>query len=385
MKRITSSIKAASFALAILLLFSACAAGTGGAASPAQATQAPAATVAPTEAPAPATEAPAPATETPTEAAVAAAEPAKELFVLHTSTKKECTSTPYVVGEAKGIFEKYGIKIEYTGEISSGAEALTAVLNGTNDFEGTLPNALATYASEGAPIKAVTYLQVDPPESKAGFDDLTKFRHMRFYVKADSPLNSITDLADYKGSGTDGSITISGRAPSCNSFIPSAAFRNNGLDATRLEWVAFNGTTEILQALDLGNLDIAGIHPPFYKLAEESGYKLLFDSSYTGLGQASGAEAVYFSEDFINAHPEEVQAFVSAIKEAANWTLSNIDEAITLTAAYIGQDISAVHWYYGEKGFPADYIQPWIDDLVINGALEEGQVTLEQITTTQFE
>ncbi|MDR2615861.1 MAG: ABC transporter substrate-binding protein [Oscillospiraceae bacterium] len=308
----------------------------------------------------------------------------KEIFVLHTSTKKECTSTPYVVGEAKGIFEKYGIKIEYTGEISSAAEALTAVINGTNDFEGTLPNALATYASEGAPIKAVTYLQTDPPESQDGIDDISKFRHMRFYVRADSPLNSIEDIANFQGSGTDGNITISGRAPSCNSFIPSAALRNHGVDPSRLEYVSFNGTTEILQAIDLGNLDIAGIHPPFYKLAEDSGYKLIFDSHDTGLGQASGAETIYFTEDFIAEHPEEIQAFVSAIKEAANWTLDNIDEAIELTAAYIGQDISAVHWYYGEPGFPAEYIQPWIDDLILNGALEEGQVTLEQITTTQF-
>ncbi|GHV31880.1 hypothetical protein FACS18949_01380 [Clostridia bacterium] len=358
-------------ALAAMLLLSACATSSDGSAGTSNSPSASPSSSASTSAGDPSTD-------------PSAAEP-KELFVLHTSTKKECTSTPYVVGEAKGIFEKYGIKVEYTGEISSSAEALTAVLNGTNDFEGVLPNQLATYAGEGAPIKAVTYLQTDPPESAAGIEDITKFRHMRFYVRADSPLNTITDLAGYKGIGTDGKITISGRAPSCNSFIPSAAFRNNGLDYEKLEYVAFNGTTEILQALDLGNLDIAGIHPPFYKLAEDNGYKLLFDSSYTGLGQASGAETIYFTEDFINENPEAVQAFVSAIKEAATWTLNNIDEAITLTAAYIGQDISAVHWYYGEKGFPAEYIQPWIDDLVLNGALEEGQVTLEQITDTRFE
>ncbi|MDR1062153.1 MAG: ABC transporter substrate-binding protein, partial [Clostridiales bacterium] len=311
--------------------------------------------------------------------------PAKELFTLHTSTKKECTSTLYVVGEAKGIFEKYGIRLEYTGEISTPAEALTAVLNGTNDFEGSLPNAIATYVAEGAQIKAVTYLQVDPPESYDGIDDIARFRHMRFVVRADSPIQTISDLEGYTGTGTGGNITISGRAPSCNSFLPSAALRANGLDPSRLELVAFNGTTEILQALELGNLDIAGIHPPFYKLAEDSGYRVVWDSHDTGLGQAAGAEALYFSDDFIAERPEEIQAFVSAMKECAQWTRANIDEAISLTAAYIGQDISAVHWYYGEPGFPAEFIQPWIDDLVLNGALEEGQITLDDIATTQFE
>ncbi|MDR2606715.1 MAG: ABC transporter substrate-binding protein [Oscillospiraceae bacterium] len=377
-KLIRSLTTVAAITLALLLLFAACSSNT----TPTE-TQKPAAAD-PTKTPDTAT--------TPDTDSEAEAEPiAKEPFVLHTSTKKECTSTLYVVGEAKGIFEKHGIKIEYTGEVSAAAEALTAVINGTNDFEGTLPNALATYYAEGAPIKAVTYLQVDPPEPDAAaelyphIDDITKFRHMRFVVRADSPLQTIQDLADYQGTGTGGNITISGRAPSCNSFLPSAALRAAGVDASRLEFVSFNGTTEILQALELGNLDIAGIHPPFYKLAEDSGYRVLFDSHDTGLGQASGAEAIYFTDDFIAEHPEEIQAFVSAMKECAQWTVNNLEEAIELTAAYIGQDITAVHWYYGDAGFPAEYIQPWIDDLVINGALEEGQVTLEDITTTQFQ
>jgi len=309
----------------------------------------------------------------------------KELFVLHTSTKKECGSTLYVVGESNGIFAKYGIKLEYTGEIASGAEALTAVLNGTNDFEGALPNNLATYVAEGASIKAVTYMQVDPPESYEGIEDITLFRHMRFYVLEDSPIKTIQDLATYKGSGTDGAVTISGRAPSCNSFLPSAALRKVGIDPSILEFVSFSGTTETLQALELGNLDIAGIHPPFYQLAEDSGYRLLFDSHDTGLGQAAGASSIYFTNEFIEKYPEQVQAFVSALKECAVWTKNNLDEAIQLTAAYIGQEITAVHWYYEEWGFPAEYIQPWIDDLVLSGALEEGQITLDDITTTRFQ
>lgn len=375
MKRKLISI--VSLMLAVLLLLTAC-----GKTEKTTNTTAPDNSANPTTAPT----ATAPTQEGTEKAPEAAADTKKDPFVLRTSTKKECTSTLYVVGEAKGIFEKYGIKLEYTGEISSGAEALTAVINGTNDFEATLPNALATYVAEGAPVKAVTYLQVDPPESYPGIEDITKFRHMRFVVRADSPIKTIQDLATYKGNGTDGKITVSGRAPSCNSFLPSAALNNAGLDASALlEFVAFNGTTEILQALDLGNLDIAGIHPPFYKLAEDSGYRVVWDSADTGLGQASGAETIYFTDDFIAENPEAIQAFVSAMKEAAQWTLANIDEAIDLTSAYIGQDISAVHWYYGEEGFPAELIQPWIDDLVRNGALEEGQITLEKIATTQFQ
>jgi ABC-type nitrate/sulfonate/bicarbonate transport system substrate-binding protein len=317
----------------------------------------------------------APAGSSSTEAASAEAA-SDEVFVLRTSTKKNCTSTPFVVGEAKGFFEANGIKIEYTGELGSG-DALPAVLNGTNDFEGTLPNALATYVAEGAPIKAVTLNQTDPP---ADLDP--KYRHMRFYVSPDLGVSTLEELNSFRnGEG----LTISGRAPSCSSFIPNQIFKNNGLDSTRLEYVAFDSDTAAIQAVQQGNLDIAGIHPPFYYLAEQEGLILLADSADSGLGAAAGTSVFYFTDDFIAENPEAVQRFVTAIKQAQKWTLENEDEAIALTAEYIEKEINAVHYYFSSDGFPTDLLQPWIDDLVQEGALEEGQVTIEDLTAPQFQ
>jgi ABC-type nitrate/sulfonate/bicarbonate transport system substrate-binding protein len=299
-----------------------------------------------------------------------------DIITLRTSTKKNCTSTPFVVGEAKGIFEKNGLKIEYTGELGSG-DALPAVLNGTNDFEGTLPNALATYVAEGAPIKAVTLNQVDPPADKD-----PKYRHMRFYVSPDIGVNTLEELKTYKDGGN---LTISGRAPSCSSFIPNQIFKNNGLDATRLEYVAFDSDTASIQAVQQGNIDIAGIHPPFYYLAEQEGLVRLADSADSGLGAAAGTSVFYFTDDFIKDNPVAVQRFVTAIKEAQAWTLANETEAIALTAEYIEKEINAVHYYYSGAGFPTELIQPWIDDLVEAGAIEASAVKVEDITAPQFQ
>jgi ABC-type nitrate/sulfonate/bicarbonate transport system substrate-binding protein len=307
--------------------------------------------------------------------AAAQAQAPAGLTTLRTSTKKNCSSTPYVVGEAKGFFEANGLKIEYTGELGSG-DTLPAVLNGTNDFEGALPNSLATYVAEGAPIKAVTLNQVDPP---ADLDP--KYRHMRFYASPDLGPKTLEDLKTFRDGGN---LTISGRAPSCSSFIPSQIFKNNGLDSSRLEYVAFDSDTAAIQAVQQGNLDIAGIHPPFYYLAEQEGLIRLADSADSGLGAAAGTSVIYFTNDFIDSNPDTVQRFVTAIKQAQAWTLENEEEAIALTAEYIEKEINAVHYYYSGEGFPTELIQPWITDLVESGALEDGQVTVEGITAPQF-
>ncbi|MDR3310852.1 MAG: ABC transporter substrate-binding protein [Oscillospiraceae bacterium] len=301
-----------------------------------------------------------------------------ELITLKTTTKKDCSSTPWVLGEVLGIFEKHGIQIEYTGEIASGGDALAAILNGTNDIGGGFPNSIATYIAAGSPIKGVVLNQVDPP---AGSDVDPKYRHMRFYVSKSSGITSLADLANYTGP-----ITISGRAPSCSSFIPSQIFKNNGLDASRLEFVPMDSDTASLQAVQRGDLVIAGIHPPFYYLADgESDLVLLADSADTGLGAASGTTLFYFTEEFIANNPDTVQRFVDAIKEAQLYALEHPDEAIALTGAYIEKEINAVHYFYtGEDPFPVELFQPWIDDLVDNGALTPGQIKPEDLFTLQF-
>lgn len=315
----------------------------------------------------------------PTGTAAAAAEsgaPAPELVVLRTSTKKNCTSTPYVVAERKGFFEAEGLKIEYTGELASNL-TLPAVLNGTNDFEGALPNSLATYISEGADIKAVTMSVVDPPSEVD-----PKFRHMRFYVSPDIGVKTLEELKTYKEGKN---LTISGRVPTCSSFIPNAIFDNHGLDRERLEYIAFDSDTAAIQAVQQGNLDIAGVHPPFYHLAEESGLVLLADSYDSGLGPAAGVSVYYFTEDFIDSNPDAVQRFVNAVKKAQEWANGHEEEAIELTAEYIGKEVTAVHYYYTSPGFPKEYIQPWIDDLVVEGTLKKDQLTVEDLITTKFQ
>lgn len=307
--------------------------------------------------------------------APSASDSGKSVITLKVDTQKNCSSTPWVIAEKKGFFASEGLNIQYTGELTT-AQKLPSVLNGTNDIGTALPNALATFVAGGAKIKAVTLKEVDPP---ANVDP--KFRHMRF-VASDSFKGKT--LKEFVESKKGGKITVSGTAPSCNTFILNQIFRHAGLDPTQIQYVTFDTDTAAIQAVQQGKLDIAGIHPPFYKLAEDNKLTLLADSNDTGLGSASGVSTYYFTEKFIQENPEAVQRFVNAIEKAQEYANAHTDESVKLTAEYIGQPVNATHYFYTENKLSADLLQPWVDDLVQAGALKKDQVKVTDLVTTQF-
>jgi ABC-type nitrate/sulfonate/bicarbonate transport system substrate-binding protein len=306
----------------------------------------------------------------------------KEVITLRTSTKKNCGSTPWVIGEKKGFFAEEGLIIEYTGELTT-PQTLPAILNGTNDIGGAHINALATYIAGGAKIKGVTLGDVDPdPDS----DVDPKYRHMRFYLSPTTGVNSLQELVELRQSQGQ-QITINGLAPTCTTFIADNAFEHLGFSRDLITYVYFDADVAAVQAAQQGNIDIVGVHPPFYKLCADSELIQIFDTSDTGFGAAAGSLAYYFTEEFIANNPEAVGRFVRAIKKAQAWSVKpeNAAEAIQLTQDYIGQPVNAVHYYYSGSGFPSTLIQPWIDDLVITGFLQPGQLSVSDLIVKDFD
>lgn len=300
----------------------------------------------------------------------------KKVITVKTNTQKNCSSTPWVVAEKKGFFAAEGLNVEYTGELKS-EQILPSILNGTNNVSSAHPNTLASYIAGGAKVRAVTLDEVDP---KDGIDP--KFRHMRFYASPKLGVKNLKELVDLKKGQK---IKVNGTAPVCTTFIAATAFEKLGFDRNQIQFVSFDSDTAAVQAAQQGNLDIVGVHPPFYKLAADSNLPQLFDSHDTGYGEAAGTAVYYFTDKFIEENPEAVQRFVTAIKKAQAWANANTEESIKLTADYIGQPVNATHYYYTGSGLPEKLIQPWIDDLVVNGALKKDQLKVGDIVTTKFD
>lgn len=300
----------------------------------------------------------------------------KELIPIKTYTRKNCTSTPVLVADVKGFFKEQGLKLVFTGELKS-TEILPSVLNGNNDFAETHPNALATYIAGGAPIKAIGRAIIEP-----GPEIDPKFRHMRWFVRADSGVKTWEDLVNYKKGEK---INHNGLAPSCTTFIASTIFDKYGIGRDRLNFVNFDTDQAALQALQQGNIDVACVHPPFYKLAEESGLTLIGDSSDAGLGEAAGLYLYYFTDEFIKKNPDIVQRFANAMQKAQVWANENPDEAAKITADFIGSDGNASHWYATSTVIDEEQVKPWVNDLVVNGKLKEGQIKISDLLTHDFE
>ena len=114
-------------------------------------------------------------------ASVAQAQPLEKVTVSASFVGLWDTSQPSFCKE-RGEFEKAGLDVEVTSS-RGGSETVQAVVAGGNDigYSPGISSALAAYV-QGAPIKIVSSEFVGQNDSY-------------FYVKADSPIKSIDDLA----------------------------------------------------------------------------------------------------------------------------------------------------------------------------------------------
>jgi ABC-type nitrate/sulfonate/bicarbonate transport system substrate-binding protein len=303
----------------------------------------------------------------------------KELFPIKTSTRYDCTLAPYLVADKLGYFEEEGLELVFTGEIPS-SEYIAGVLSGENDFADGHPNELALQIYGGAEITAVGRSIIEPDESAD-----PRLRHMWYYVSPDAAaagVKTLADLKDYKG---DEKLKSAGYQDTCESFILNKGLDAEGVPREKLEWITFDSDVEKIQALKLGQVDIIGVHPPFYDAADEAGLVKIGDSSAAGLGEATGVYLYYFSNEFIEAHPDEVGGFVRALTKAQQYANANLEQTAEWTAEFIKQEVKGNHYYSETTDIDETTILPWIEDLEATGTLPKGAIKVTDIITHQFE
>jgi ABC-type nitrate/sulfonate/bicarbonate transport system substrate-binding protein len=316
-----------------------------------------------------------------TESATVAEE--TELFPVKTATRKDCTLAPYIVAVEKGFFAEEGLELVWTGEIPD-SEVLTSVVTGVNDFHDTHPNQLALWVRGGAKVKAVGRSIIEPDPDAIG-DTEHRLLHMWYYVNDDAWNAGVKTVADLGGYKSGEKLKSAGWTNTCESFILENIFDKNRVPRSNFEWIGMDSDTSKIEALKLGQVDIIGVHPPFYDAAEEAGLHKIADSWDAGLGEATGTYLYFFSDDFIEEYPDKVQAFVRALDKAQKWANANREETAKLTGEFIGQEVKGNHYYSETTVIPEDGIKPWIDDLVKSGTLKEGEIEIGDIVTHQFE
>lgn len=298
------------------------------------------------------------------------------LFPIKAITRKDCSLAPWLVTEKLGFFAQEGIRIVYTGETQP-ALVLPSVLKGDNDVAGDHPNALAVAKAGGAKITGVMRSGIDPSP-----DLNPELRHMFWYVNPEKypDVKSFADLKKLPGKLKFSTITNN----ICSDFLANKIADKYGIPRDKFEWVTMPDI-QAIQALKQGLVDVAGVHPPFYKPMAISGARKISDSLETGLGPAAGVAFNYFRDDFIEKHPDVVRGFIRAMGRGGAWINDHPEMAAKWTSEAIGVPVTGNHYYSPKNDILESEIEPWIQDLEEHKVIPRGKVKPSDLVSHQFE
>lgn len=302
------------------------------------------------------------------------AEDQKELLEIKTWSRKDCSLTPWLVTEKLGYFAEEGVKLVYTGETQP-AQQIPSILNGNNDVGDWHPNTFAVAKAGGARLIGVVGSGIEPdPEVDP------KYRHMWWFVNPNSGIKSFADLKNKPGKIKFSTISKN----ICADFLGNLIADKYGIPRDKIEWVNMPDV-QAIQALKQGLVDVAGVHPPFYKGMEDSGAVKIADSNDAGIGATAGVGYYVFNEDFVNANPEAVKRFTRAIVRGQKWANENPDKAAKLTEEAIGVPVTGVHYYNTSTKIDESNIEPWLAELEKSGVIAKGALKPSDLVTHEFE
>lgn len=305
------------------------------------------------------------------------AKPEKDLFVIKTWTRKDCSVTPWTVADRMGFLAEEGIRLEYTGETQPALQ-IPSILRGNNDVGTFHPNTIAVAKAGGAQLTGVVQGGLEPTDPKIP----EKLRHMFWYVNPGRhpEIRSFADLKKIPGKIKISTITKN----ICADFETNLLADRYGIPRSKFEWVTMPDV-QAIQALKQGLIDIAEVHPPFYKGMSDAGARKVADTFETGLGASAGLTYYVFRDDFIRKYPHQVAAFARAVTKGQKWANANPEKAQKLTEDAIGVPVTGNHYYSEVTRIDEKLSAPWIKDLEDNKVIPKGKVTTANLITHEIE
>jgi len=294
------------------------------------------------------------------------------LFTIRANVNKDCSGTPWFVGVQKGFFLAGGINFIDSGALDWSLQP-SALISGQTDVYDGHPNTLINLIKAGAHIHGVVEGGAEPNKGQVAN------YHMHWLVLNSSSYHTIKDLM---ANGHKPKIAV-GALGICADEENNNWFRENHFTKDDFEYVIIPDPQQEA-ALRSGEIDVAVLHPPFFTAAEQHGGVRVITTSYDAFGASAGQSMLAFTDDFIKNHPDAVRAFIKAYKNSERWSNEHPTESGILTARTIGLTNATSHWYSNSGAISDADIQPWIDGMVADGYLKEGEYKPSDIYTTEF-
>ncbi|MBB3646528.1 ABC-type nitrate/sulfonate/bicarbonate transport system substrate-binding protein [Rhizobium sp. BK619] len=268
-----------------------------------------------------------------------------------------------------GYFKDTGITFENVGYAQGGPASLIALASGDVEI-----GSAATSAVLNSIIGGNDFVAAYPSN---GINDEVQ---STFYVLEDSPIKSIKDIAGK-------SIAVNTLGAHLDYTIREA-LHSAGLPSDSANQVVVPGP-QLEQVLRSKQVDIAAFgywQTTFEGAAlKNGGLRAVFDDTDV-LGDIAGGFVV-LRRDFIQQHPEAAKIFVEQSARALDYAREHPEETKKILAKALSErgenpDIAQYFRGYGVRagGLPVERdIQFWIDVLVREGKLKQGQLAAKDI------
>ncbi|MCO5072918.1 MAG: ABC transporter substrate-binding protein [Rhizobiaceae bacterium] len=218
------------------------------------------------------------------------------------------TSQPSLCAE-RGEFAKAGLDVEVTST-RGGSENVQAVVAGGMDI-GYSPgiNSVLAAAGQGAPIKIIS------SEFRGQNDSF-------FYVKADSPIKSMDDLA--------GKSIAYSRPGGASEAILLALKADRNID---LNLVTGGGMDATYTMAMTGQIDVGYAVPPtMLKEAEEGKIRVIFSGDDVESQRGMTQRLIIASDDFLSNRREVATKFLEVLDQCIDWAYANPEESLAYYA-----------------------------------------------------
>ncbi|CAN7525432.1 ABC transporter substrate-binding protein [Pararhizobium sp. LjRoot235] len=270
---------------------------------------------------------------------------------------------------ALGYFEGTGITVENVGYATGGPASLIALASGDVEI-----GSAATSAVLNSIIGGNDFIAAYPSN---GINDEVQ---SIFYVLEDSPIKSIKDIAGK-------SIAVNTLGAHLDYTIREA-LHSVGLPTDAANQVVVPGP-QLEQVLRTGQVDVSAFgywQTTFAGAAKENGgIRAVFDDTDV-LGEIAGGFIV-LRRDFIEAHQDAAKVFVEQSQRALDYAREHPEETKKIFAKALaerGENPEIAQYFRGYGVRPGGQaverdLQFWIDVLVREGKLKEGQLAAKDI------
>lgn len=270
------------------------------------------------------------------------------------------------------------LKLEKVSDSVGGPESIQLTATGEIDFGAAFNGAIIKARAQGVKIKSVV--------GEYGSDEHT---FTGYFTLEERDIHTARDLIGKKiGMNTLGAH---------HEFAVKQFLRDNGLTEEEIQKVELVvvPTASAEQILRAGQIDVVALNRIVKERALENGsIRPVFKD--TDLFGEFTAGSYFFTEKYIEENPDTVKTFVEGVSKAIEWARTSPREEVIakmeeIVSSRKGNETIENLKYWKSTGIAEEggviaekEFQVWIDWLVKNGELNEGQVKLEDLYTNEY-